>query len=121
MIRKTVLTTIALLTLLCVRVQAAPTPESVVKETIVNTVYSKKYIPDTPEALRERQIKTKIQPEILEEQIEYKDSIGYKLGTFKYIYDIENEKLYYDDAKSNFFKLNDDKTKIYRASKKIYK
>ena len=35
MIRKTVLTTIALLTLLCVRVQAAPTPESVVKETIV--------------------------------------------------------------------------------------
>lgn len=35
MIRKTVLVTIALLTLLCVRVQAAPTPESVVKETIV--------------------------------------------------------------------------------------
>ncbi len=35
MIRKTVLTTIALLTILCVRVQAAPTPESVVKETIV--------------------------------------------------------------------------------------
>ena len=34
MIRKTVLTTIALLTILCVRVQAA-TPESVVKETIV--------------------------------------------------------------------------------------
>ncbi len=35
MIRKTVLTTIALLTLLCVRVQAAPTPEDVIKETIV--------------------------------------------------------------------------------------
>ena len=35
MIRKTVLVTIALLTLLCARVQAAPTPESVVKETIV--------------------------------------------------------------------------------------
>ena len=35
MIRKTVLTTIALLTLLCVRVQAAPTPENVIKETIV--------------------------------------------------------------------------------------
>ena len=35
MIRKTVLTTIALLALLCVRVQAAPTPESVIKETIV--------------------------------------------------------------------------------------
>ena len=34
MVRKTVLTTIALLTILCVRVQAA-TPESVVKETIV--------------------------------------------------------------------------------------
>ena len=35
MIRKTVLTTIALLGLLCVRVQAAPTPENVIKETIV--------------------------------------------------------------------------------------
>ena len=35
MIRKTVLATIALFTVLCVRVQAAPTPESVVKETIV--------------------------------------------------------------------------------------
>lgn len=35
MIRKTVLTTIALLALLCARVQAAPTPESVIKETIV--------------------------------------------------------------------------------------
>ena len=35
MIRKTVLVTIALLTLLCARVQAAPTPESVVKETII--------------------------------------------------------------------------------------
>ena len=34
MIRKTVLTAIALLTILCVRVQAA-TPENVVKETIV--------------------------------------------------------------------------------------
>ena len=98
-----------------IKINSNPRDESdiQVKETIVNTVYSKKYIPDTPEALRERQIKTKIQPEILEEQIEYKDSIGYKLGTFKYIYDIENEKLYYDDAKSNFFKLNDDKTKSY--------
>lgn len=35
MIRKTVLTTIALLVLLCVRVQAAQTPENVIKETIV--------------------------------------------------------------------------------------
>ena len=35
MIRKTVLTTIALIGLLCTRVQAAPTPESVIKETIV--------------------------------------------------------------------------------------
>ena len=98
-----------------IKINSNPRDESdiQVKETIVNTVYSKKYIPDTPEALRERQIKTKIQPEVLEEQIEYKDSIGYKLGTFKYIYDIENEKLYYDDAESNFFKLNDDKTKSY--------
>ena len=35
MIRKTVLTAIALLTLLCVRAQAEPTPEHVIKETIV--------------------------------------------------------------------------------------
>lgn len=35
MIRKTVLATIALLTILCVRVQAAPTPENVIKEAIV--------------------------------------------------------------------------------------
>lgn len=35
MIRKTVLVTIALLFMLCARVQAAQTPESVVKETIV--------------------------------------------------------------------------------------
>lgn len=35
MIRKTVLTTIALLVVLCLRVQAAPTPENVIKETIV--------------------------------------------------------------------------------------
>lgn len=35
MIRKTVLTAIALLSLLCVRVQAAPPSESVIKETIV--------------------------------------------------------------------------------------
>lgn len=35
MIRKTVLTAIALLVVLCLRVQAAPTPENVIKETIV--------------------------------------------------------------------------------------
>ena len=35
MIRKTVLTAIALLTLLCVRAHAEPTPEHVIKETIV--------------------------------------------------------------------------------------
>ncbi|MBR1776934.1 lytic transglycosylase domain-containing protein [bacterium] len=35
MIRKTVLVTIALLATLCVRVQAAPAPENIVKETIV--------------------------------------------------------------------------------------
>ena len=35
MIRKTVLATIALLTILCARVQAAPTPENVIKEAIV--------------------------------------------------------------------------------------
>ena len=35
MIRRTVLATIALVTILCVRVQAAPTPENVIKEAIV--------------------------------------------------------------------------------------
>ena len=48
-------------------------------------------------------IKTKIEPEVLEEQILYKDNNNYYLKTFKYIYDIEHQKLYYDQDNGNFF------------------
>jgi len=44
-----------------------------------------------------------IQPETLEEQILYLDNGNYVLGTFKYIYDIEHQKLYYDEDQANFF------------------
>jgi len=82
-----------------------------VKESIANTVYSKK-VSDTITN------KTEIQTEVLTEQIVYKDEISgqYRLGTFKYIYDIENQKLYYDEAEGddgNFFILKTDKTRSY--------
>ena len=76
-----------------------------VQESVGNTIYSKKMADSTSR-------KTEIEPEILTEQILYKKEIDekYRLQTFKYIYDIQNEKLYYDEEVENFFTLNDDKT-----------
>ena len=76
-----------------------------VQESVAKTIYSKK-IGDSISR------KTEIEPEILTEQILYKKEIDekYRLQTFKYIYDIQNEKLYYDEEVENFFTLNDDKT-----------
>lgn len=55
---------------------------------------------------------TYIEPEILEEQILYKDDAGnYQLETFKYVYNIKDEKLYYDEGNKRFFRLRSDKTK----------
>lgn len=51
-------------------------------------------------------IKTKIAGEILEEQILYYESGTYHLENFKYIYDIEHEKLYYDENAQDFFTLS---------------
>ena len=50
-----------------------------------------------------------IDTEILEEQILYKETSdnSYKLGTFKYVYDIEHKKLYYDADLDNFFTINE--------------
>ena len=66
-----------------------------------------------------------IQSEILTEQILYTDDEAtYTLGTFKYIYDIEHNKLYYDDGIQDttdgttgmFFRLNDNKTRSFYNS-----
>lgn len=51
---------------------------------------------------------TLIEPEILEEQIVYFDGSSHKLGTFKYIYDINHDKLYYDENADNFFTISPD-------------
>ena len=52
---------------------------------------------------------TLIEPEILEEQIVYfDDDSSHKLGTFKYIYDINHDKLYYDESEDNFFTISPD-------------
>ena len=61
---------------------------------------------------------TVIEAEILEEQVLYydEDEDKYKLETFKYIYDIEDEKWYYDEdvTVENFFQIKkSDKTREY--------
>lgn len=48
---------------------------------------------------------TTIGSEVLEEQIVYKESGTKHLKTFKYIYDINDEKLYYDEESDNFFTI----------------
>lgn len=51
--------------------------------------------------------KTAIEPETLEEQVLYfADNGEYTLKTFKYLYDITHEKLYYDDNANNFFTID---------------
>lgn len=79
-----------------------------VKESVANTIYSK----DISNTITN---KTEIQTERLTEQILYKDenSENYRLGTFSYVYNIENNKLYYDADKDNFFTINKDKTRAY--------
>ena len=54
-----------------------------------------------------------INAEILTEQIVYKENATSQenLGTYKYIYDIQGRKLYYDDIKGNFFNVTDSKIK----------
>lgn len=78
-----------------------------IKESVANTVYSKKNGATTN--------KTEIQTETLTEQILYKDGISTtpKLGTFKYLYDITSQKLYYDEdeTEDNFFILKSDGTR----------
>lgn len=62
-----------------------------------------------------------IQSEILTEQIVYTDDeSSYELGTFKYVYDIQHEKLYYDETKADtdntmgvFFTLDRNKKRSY--------
>ena len=51
---------------------------------------------------------TNVDSEILEEQILYYENGSYILDTFKYVYDIEHQKLYYDESEDegNFFTIN---------------
>ena len=49
---------------------------------------------------------TEIEPEILEEQVLCKEDSQYVIKTFKYIYDITHEKLYYDEIADNFFTID---------------
>jgi len=51
---------------------------------------------------------TSIETEILEEQVLYSVGGMYQLGTFKYIYDIKHNKLYYDETKDDFFTIDSD-------------
>ncbi len=58
-----------------------------------------------------------IEPEILTEQISYRNNSGKDvLGTFMYIYDITNEKLYYDGETDRFFTLNHNREKSFLSS-----
>lgn len=56
-----------------------------------------------------------INAEILTEQIVCKENTTSQanLETYKYIYDIQGTKLYYDEHKDNFFTLNAEKVKIF--------
>ncbi len=49
-----------------------------------------------------------IESEVLEEQVLYKDEVAndYVVKTYKYVYDITHEKLYYDSSEDNFFTIN---------------
>lgn len=49
---------------------------------------------------------TSIEPEVLEEQVLYSESGMQNIKTFKYIYDVNNDKLYYDESIDNFFVVN---------------
>lgn len=75
---------------------------------IDNTVYS-------TELSSGAKNKVPIEPETLTEQIVYKDSgdADYRLGTFKYLYDIEHNKLFYDEYVNNFFTLSSDNIRQY--------
>lgn len=65
-----------------------------------------------------------IEPEILEEQIEYMDGLGQiNIETFKYIYTVEHSsmeegKLYYDEGKRDFFYLTSDKKRSFISQEK---
>ena len=49
---------------------------------------------------------TSIDTEILQEQVLYSQNGSEDLETFKYVYDINHEKLYYDEKEDNFFTID---------------
>jgi len=54
-----------------------------------------------------------IKGEYLKEQILYFEDGEYNLGTFNYVYDSEETKLYYDDIEGEFFSLTKDRTRSF--------
>lgn len=64
-----------------------------------------------------------ISGEYLEEQIVYYENGEYKLGTFNYVYDTKQTKLYYDEEEQDFFsiKLNKERNFISTRSEVKYK
>lgn len=64
-----------------------------------------------------------ISGEYLEEQIVYYENGEYKLGTFNYVYDTNQTKLYYDEEEQDFFsmKLNKERNYISTRSEVKYK
>lgn len=64
-----------------------------------------------------------ISGEYLEEQIVYYENGEYKLGTFNYVYDTNQTKLYYDEKEQDFFsiKLNKERNFISTRSEVKYK
>lgn len=51
-------------------------------------------------------VETSVETEVLEEQVLYSEGDNQIIKTFKYIYDVNNEKLYYDEIVDNFFVMN---------------
>lgn len=86
------------------RIQLTSNPRNEKDITVITKVNESEYIGSN------------INSEILTEQIIYKENSSAleELGTFKYIYDITGEKMYYDDSKEEFFTISlTDKTKKY--------
>lgn len=85
---------------------------------INETVYAYMYEDETG---AKKTNENSIQSEILTEQIVYTDDdTNFELGTFKYVYDIQHEKLYYDEKKADtdntigvFFTLDTNKKRVY--------
>lgn len=91
------------------------------KESDIDVKYSVKsalYVHTVKNETSTVKQKVRISGEELSEQIVYNLNGTYTTGTFKYVYDIEHNKLYYDDATGTFFELTPDKERNFIPEKK---